>query len=404
MKKHTLIAVVLCFFGGAARGDDAPSPPIRQFDIATIEKLGRAMYRFDQDAWKGTDILVAAHPHEELTAQKLRGWIVVSRGDADVVRFVHEGPNGPELFYDVTFPNTGPPVLTVPADRTLAGGERAMYNARTLALGDADRKCSDTYNTVVLNDPEHDGWLVWVMAATKSDRDAVILGGHTRFTISADGSTIRQKDVLSHTCQRYSRAKGPNGENAEIISTQVVSQVPVETYVFASLSYKMTIRVGTNDGKAWKIEGGNLTNIDMDMPGVDGFAARTLASYEENCMALAKKSSDQKSHTVSLKSVIEATEHGEKYVPEALAPGESIAAIMCGRVDIVPAPNDYKVLRAGYPLYISDIGVGHPKNVSALELSDGRFRFRNVDGKLPAPDVLARVQKRLDQLQTAFQK
>ncbi len=403
MKRYTLIAVVLCLLGGAARGDDTPSTPIRQFNIATIEQLGRAMYQLDQDAWKGTDILVAAHPHEELTAQKLRGWIVVSRGDADVVRFVHEGPNGPELFYDVTFPKGGQPVLTVPADRTLAGEERAMYDARTLALRNADLKCSDTYNTVVVKDPERDGWLVWVMAATK-DRDAVVLGGHTRFTISADGSAIRQKDVLSHTCQRYSRAKGPNGENAEIISTQVVSQVPVETFVFASLSYKITIRVGTNDGKAWKIEGGNLTNIDMDMSGVDGFAARTLASYEENCMALAKTSSDQKSHTVSLKSVIEATEHGDKYVPEALAPGESIMAIMCGRVDIVPAPNDYKVLRAGYPLYISDIGVGHPKNLSVLVVSDGQFQFKNVDGKLTAPDVLARVQKRLDQLQTSFQQ
>jgi len=404
MKKHTLIAVVLCFFGGAARGDDTPSPPIRQFDIATIEKLGRAMYQFDRDAWKGTDILVAAHPHEELTAQKLRGWIVVSRGDANVVRFIHEGANGPELFYDVTFPNGGQPVLTVPADRALAGEERAMYDARTLALRNADRKCSDTYNTVVLKDPERDGWLVWVMAATKSDRDAVILGGHTRFTISVDGNSILGKDALSRSCQQYSRAKGPNGENAEIISTQVVSQVPVETYVFASLSYKMAIRVGTNDGKAWKIEDGNLINIDMDMAGIDGFAARTLASYEENCIALMKKSSDQKSYDLPLKSVIAATEHGDKYVSEALASGDAILSIMCGRVDIVPAPNDYKVLRAGYPLYISDIGVGHPKNVSALELSDGRFRFRNVDGKLPAPDVLARVQKRLDQLQTAFQK
>jgi len=398
-----LAAAVFGILSGAANCEEA-SPPIRQFDIATFEKLGREMYRLDQDAWKGTDILVAAHPHEELTAQKLRGWIVISRGDADVVRFIHEGPNGPELFYDVTFPNGSPPVLTVPTDRALGGEERAMYDARTLALRNTDRKCSDTYNTVVLKDPERDGWLVWVMAATKSDRDAVILGGHTRFTMSADGNSIRQKDALSQSCQQYSRAKGPNGETAEIISTEVVSLVPLETYVFASLSYKIAIRVGTNDGKAWMIEDGNLTNIDMDMPGIDGFAARILASYEEKCIALTKKSADQKSYNVRLKSVIEATEHGDKYVSEVLTPGDSILAIMCSRVDIVPAPNDYKVLRAGYPLYLSDIGVGHPKNLSALVVLKGQFQFKNVDGKPLAPDVLARVQKRLDQLQGAFQQ
>jgi hypothetical protein len=404
MHKHLLAAVaVICLSTSAAQGEDAP-PPIRQFDVATIEKLGRSMYELDQDAWKATDILVAAHPQDELVAQKMRGWIVVSRPEGDVVRFVHDGANGPELFYDVTFPKEGTPALSVPADRTLAGDERAMYEARTLALHNSDLKCSDTYNTVVLKDPERDGWLVWVMAATKTDRDAVILGGHARFSVSADGKTIRQKDALSRGCQRYSRTKGPNGEDAEILTTQVVSLMPVETYVFASLSYKMSLRVGTGDGKAWKIEGGSISNIDMDMPGVDGFAARTLASFDETCFAITKRAADQKFYNIPAKSVIQATEHDDKFVPEASAPGDTVVSFMCGRPDLVPAPNDYKLLKAGYPLYITDVGVGHAKTLGTLELSDGQVRFRNVDGPPPAGDVTARLQKRLDQLQNALQK
>jgi hypothetical protein len=391
-----LAAAIFGILSGAANCEDA-APSIRQFDVATVEKLGREMYRLDQEAWKATDILMAAHPRDELSAQKLHGWIVVSHEDGDVVRFVHDGAQGPELFYDVTFPKVGAPSLSEPKDRTLNGVERAMYDARTLAVQNTDPKCSDTYNTIVLKDPEQAGWLVWVMAATKSDRDAVILGGHTRFTISADGNSIRQKDPLSHTCQQYSRAKGPNGEDAEIITTQVVSQVPVETSVFASLSYKMTIRVGTNDGKAWKIEDDSITNIDMDMPGVDGFAARALGGFDESCNAVIDDGNGKR-RVVPVKSVIELTEHAEKYVPD-LSTGAKAALISCARGDFYLAPNDYKVLFDNVPFQVMHRNADGSIQSGSLYVEKGQFKFATEKGTVPSEAQQKAIQARLDQFQ-----
>ena len=102
------------------------------------------------------------------------------------------------------------------------------------------------------------------------------------------------------------------------------------------------------------------------------------------------------------KSVISETEHGDKFVPDAPAWGDTISSIVCGRDDIVPEPNDFKVLRAGYPLYISDKGQGHDKRLGTLEVVGGRLQFPIKDGPPLTPELQARMQKRLDSLQTAF--
>ncbi|HEY2445698.1 MAG TPA: hypothetical protein VGI20_08180 [Rhizomicrobium sp.] len=54
---------------------DEPAP-IRQFDIPTTQRLARAMYQQDQEAWKATDVLMAQHTETDLKAEKLHGWIV----------------------------------------------------------------------------------------------------------------------------------------------------------------------------------------------------------------------------------------------------------------------------------------------------------------------------------------
>ncbi len=118
-----------------------------------------------------------------LKAENVHGWIVDTRGDFAVVRFIHVGTNGPEIFCNVSFAQSLGPKCTEPQDRTLDPEELAQYNARELALKNANLSCADTYNTIVLKDPEGSGLLVWVMAATKTDADAIILGGHTRFAI-----------------------------------------------------------------------------------------------------------------------------------------------------------------------------------------------------------------------------
>ena len=383
---------------------DEPTPTIRQFDIPTIESLGAAMYVQDQEAWKATDVLTAQYSAKQLKAAKVHGWIVDTRGNSAVVRFVRDSANGPEIFCNVNFAQDSASNCTDPLDRALDPDELAQYNARLLALQNIDHPCSDTYNTVALKEPQSDDWLVWAIAATKTDRDAIILGGHYRFTISSDGMRLQQKDALSRTCQRFSRTKGPNGENADIITTQIVSLTPVETYVFASLSYKIPLRIGTDDGKAWKVDGTSITNIDMDMPGIDGFAARALASFDEKCFAIVSKSTNQNANlsNVPIKSVIESTESGKEFAPD-ISPDNIVRLIGCSRNDFALAPNDYKILFAGFPFMIVDNGTGHPHRAGTLYIEKGRFSFRTEKGDQPTLEQLAHINARLDAFQNIQQ-
>jgi len=394
---------LIVFMAQDGLADDAPSP-IRQFDIATVEKLGQDMYAQDQEAWKASDVLTAQYSADQRKAEKLHGWIVDARGNFAVVRFVRDGANGPEIFCNVTFAQDFAPNCTEPQDRTLDPEELAQYDARTLALKNVDHPCSDTYNTVALRDPQGDGWLVWAMAATKTDSDLIIIGGHYRFTISADGKTIREKDALSKSCLQFHRDKGPNGEKADIIFTHVVSPVPIETEVFASLSYKVPFRIGTLDGKAWKIEGAAIANIDMDMPGTDGASARYLAAFNENCQLMVNKvgDADKKNTFVTIKSVIDATEGDAKFSPE-VPEGDVAVAVICGRTDLVPAPNDYKVVLGGLPLFIDDRGLGHSERMGTLEISGGQFRFRTMKGDMMTAEQQARIGARLDEFQNIVQ-
>src|ERR1051326_3702319 len=393
------LVILTLALASTVRADDAP--PIRQFDIPTTVTLGVEMYRQDQEAWKATDILLAKYGETELRAEKSHGWIVDSLADRDIVRFVRAGANGPEISYDVAFAGHSEPVLSEPQDRTLGAGELSQYRARLLALDNVTERCSDTYNTIALKDPQSDRWIVWALAATKTDPKLIIIGGHYRFTISADGKSIVQKDALSKTCLRFTRETGPNGEPGQIFFVHVVTLTPIETHVFASFSYDMPFRIGTRDGKAWKVDGDRITNIDMDMPGIDGAAARHLTAFEENCIALVSDANhpEQEHKTVSIKSVIEATENAGKYVPDIPA-GDRATVIACGRDDFELAPNDYKVLFAGIPFMIIDRGAGHPKNSGTLYTKDGQYRFEWEKESQPTEEQKARIGARLDEVQT----
>ncbi|MEA3041903.1 MAG: hypothetical protein QOC65_1392 [Sphingomonadales bacterium] len=93
--------------------------------------------------------------------------------------------------------------------------------------------------------------------------------------------------------------------------------------------------------------------------------------------------------------VIERTA-GDAPLAVDLPPG---AAIMCPRSSIVPAPNDWKVLEAGYPLYIGETGVAAARQrIGVLEIASGRYRYRLIVGRLTEAEV-PRVQIRLDQFE-----
>jgi hypothetical protein len=379
-------------------------PPIREFDIPTIERFGKEMYAQDKLAWVATDVLTAKVSERTAQREGVRGWITDTVDGKDIVRFIRRTRQVTEIAYDVTFVPDVAPVLSIPADRTMTQAELAQYNARQLALDNIGQRCSNRYNTVLLKDPESDGWLVWALAAS-TDADVMLLGGHYRFTVSADGTTIRSKDALSVGCREFNKreqareaARRNSTDTGTIGINHIVSRTPVEIHTFASLSYDRVFYVGTNDGKAWKADKGLLATVELDAPDLDGASARFLAGLDEQCTVIATKLNENpRRFYLGARDlrVILPTENQQKFAVQ-VERGMLGVGLVCIRLDIVPAPNDYKVIEAGLGLSIGDKGDGHPDRLGKLDRVDGKFSFKIVEGEPLTDELAARVQKRLE--------
>jgi hypothetical protein len=176
------------------------------------------------------------------------------------VCFIRTGDDGPEAAYDIGY-SSGKPVVSVPQDRKLTDPEKAQYVARSLAIKSVTQRCGDNYNTIVLKDPESDGWLAWALAATNNP-NLIMAGGHHRLTVSADGTKVIHMDALSRTCAVMEKGASPQGSKiAALVTTQLVSNLPVETFVFLNLEHHIPIIVLTPDRAEWGIENGKIARI-----------------------------------------------------------------------------------------------------------------------------------------------
>jgi hypothetical protein len=119
------------------------------------------------------------------------------------------------------------------------------------------------YNFEVLDDPDGEGFLVYALAATK-DPNEVVAGGHSRITVSKDGTKVESVDRLSRSLLVLPKS-GPGGASKAkaLTMTHVVSPTPVETHVFLSLQHKMPFYVATGEKEVWKVEKGTIKKDDL---------------------------------------------------------------------------------------------------------------------------------------------
>ena len=75
---------------------------------------------------------------------------------------------------------------------------------------------------------------------------------------------------------------------------------------------------------------------------------------------------------------------------------EGTAGIMCGRSNILPAAHDDEVILLGVPLFIAETGSNG--RLGVLEIDQGRYRFRMLEGRLSV-DEQAAMDSRLDEFQ-----
>lgn len=256
-----LAATILAGFAAPAFAQErAPDPvPIEEWSHARIAAMGQALFRQDRAAWVATDALLV-HLNGRQPPEGFAGWIVVEQGENQLVRFVRMDGEAVRPVYDIAVREGRAGAVAEVADGELSGPELAQFRARLTAASNIGRlRCSPQLNAVVLDDPESDGWLVWLLTST-NDANVVPMGGHYRFRISADGSIVEQRDMLSNSCIAMSKAAPNGGRAAALTVSQIVSRGPVETHVFLSLQNGLPIYVAAGD-KLFEVNGARIREV-----------------------------------------------------------------------------------------------------------------------------------------------
>ena len=259
-----VIGAVVAIGAQAAPNNDRIQP-IRAFDLATIESLGRRIHEQDDYAAQATDALVAKiGAISGFTKQGIRGWIVQNDEAGVLVRFIKGTEAEPAAAYDIRFALGRIPFVSIPSSPELTLDQTILYRARQLGIHNISEMCSPGYNTVVLPDPDGDGLLVYALAST-TNSDVIPIGGHYRFTVSSDGSRIEQVDRLFASCFTLPKRSSDLSEGCELAAyymTHVVSDTPVETHVFLQLQLGKPFFVLTKSNVVWKIENGVISHSD----------------------------------------------------------------------------------------------------------------------------------------------
>lgn len=245
----------------AQDASSAPKPvPIEEWSLSKVSAMGREIYNQDTAAWVATDALLAATPQEGLS--DLRGWIVEPSGPNQLVRFLRTDGEGFRAGWDVPVIDGKAGAVEIVTEGFLTPDEQARWNARQTAMAKTGSlRCSRNLNTVVADDPDSDGWLVWLLTST--DQNGVLpVGGNYRFKITPDGKTVLRRDQLSNGCLNLQVPV--QGSQAVLFVTQLVSTAPVETHVFLSLQHQQTIYVGTKD-RTFAVEGDRIEDVTNEI-------------------------------------------------------------------------------------------------------------------------------------------
>lgn len=242
-----------------AQTQRAPDPvPITEWSRDKIVAMGQEIHRQDVAAWVATDALM--EKFRGTPPQGLAGWIVVPDGRDQKVRFLKAEGNVVTAGWDVVVRNGRAGDVVDATGGVLSDQEQARFRARMAAASNIGRlRCSANMNAVVADDPDSDGWLVWLLTST-TDANIVPMGGHYRFLISADGTTVQQRDMLSNSCLPMSRTVPQGGQIAALNVSQIVSDGPVETHVFLSLQQRLPIYVIADD-KLFEVNGARIRDV-----------------------------------------------------------------------------------------------------------------------------------------------
>ena len=212
-------------------------------EIAEAEKLGRIIYEKDIAAWVGTDKMLE-DLGQDVSGLPIRGWVTDKDGSRYRVNFIGVKDGETKIYYQAW--TKGKKVKKAKTHKqgiALNTEQMAMWRARQLVPDKDFKRCAQTYNTVIVpfDDAGEEKLYVYLFAST-TDPTKIVMGGHYRYTISADGQNILSNMPFSNACMELD--KNPNAVG--IVVSHLRTNYPHEHHVFVSLSHKLDLYVGAS--------------------------------------------------------------------------------------------------------------------------------------------------------------
>jgi len=265
--------------GGARRFKDGEPKPIPADLKAAVEqsiRVGVQIHLQDQAGSIATDVLLASV--KTLEGQGLGGYLAMRNGDPSgrllpswtVLFFSNE--TVPRVRYRVGVPmekGMKPTVETLNPPEPTPPLLATTLRARQLAV-DAVQPVTRPLNPVVFPAEllNANGYAIYLLAA-QTEPNTIVLGKHYRVLVSADATAVKSVEPLSRGDLVLS-TKSPEGAlGVAMVAAHVVTDYPLETHVFASLSARLPIYVVTRRG-LWVVDGDSILFISDKMPETEG--------------------------------------------------------------------------------------------------------------------------------------
>jgi hypothetical protein len=221
--------------------------------IKTAELRGKELYARDQYAWKATDLAFEKGLLEG--DHGVIGFLTDIQGKTARTYFIKGSNKSPEIAFAIKFIGKKKPKL----EKKPKASENLLnrFKARQVGVAGIDRYCSQTYNTVVLEDG--DDYLVYALAST-TEHGVIVVGGHYRFRVNKKTLELVKKERLSNTCLSIAAPESRKGTPVFHFFSHLVTDSPIETQAFLSLQHGALI-VGTKSGN-YMIVDGKITLVD----------------------------------------------------------------------------------------------------------------------------------------------
>jgi hypothetical protein len=233
---------------------DIPGP--LRLQVQQSEERGLRLRRHDLAASLSSDALKHLHAFEHPPG-KPAGWLTKEIEGGIQVRYFIDTEAGPRAFASAVLDDASNGIRDArlldtaePADEH----ELRQLKARTVALQAPRLDCTSSTNTIVLEEPGSDSIRVYAFSAW--DEKAAPMGGHSRFLVSSDGSTLLDSFQQTDDCLNLAPKADPRGM---ILVSDRHEGPPSELQLFLQRQYEVPVVVHMHgDDSVWKVQDGLL--------------------------------------------------------------------------------------------------------------------------------------------------